>query len=56
VSEARVEREAVAAFGVLARATDGPFRGQRKHLALQTRVTIAFGGGQAYVVGRAGGR
>ena len=56
VSEARVERGAVAAFGVVARGTDGPSRGQRKDLALQTGLTIAFSGGQVHVIGRAGGR
>jgi len=30
-----------------------PFRGLWKHLALQTRLTIAFSGGQAYLIGRA---
>ena len=39
-----------------ARGTNGPFRGPRKHLALLTRLTIALGGGQVYVIGRAAGR
>jgi len=30
-----------------------PFRGLRKHLALQTRLTIAFSDGQVYPIGRA---
>jgi len=52
VSEARVERGAVAALGVLARGTDGMSRGPWEHLALQ----IAFSSSQMYVFGRAGGR
>ena len=56
MSEAWVERGAVAASGVLGRGTDGPSRGPRKHLALQTRLSFAFSSGQAYVIGRAGGR
>ena len=32
---------------------NGPFRGLWKHLALQTRLTIAFSGGQVYFIGRA---
>jgi len=56
VSEARVEGWVVAAFGVRAGGTDGPFCGPRKHLALQPRLTIVFSGGQAYVIGQAGGR
>ena len=35
-------------------ACEGPFRGWRRHLALQTPVTIEIGGGQVYVIGRAG--
>jgi hypothetical protein len=42
-----VERGAIAAFGVLESGPDGPSPGLRKHLALQTRLTIAFSGGQA---------
>ena len=49
---ARVERGAIAVFGVLGRGANGPFRGPRKHLALQTRLTIAFSGGKVYVIGR----
>ena len=52
VSEAQVERGAVAVLGVLATGTDGPFRCPRKHLALQTRPKVAFGGAQVYVIGR----
>ena len=52
VSEARGERGAVAVFGVLRRGQNDPFPGPWKHPALQTRVTIAFGGGQEYVIGR----
>ena len=49
---ARVERGAVAFFGALARGTNGTFRGPREHLALQTRLTIALGGAQEYLLGR----
>jgi hypothetical protein len=52
VSETRVDRGAVVAFGVLATGTNGPFRGPWKHLVLQTRLTIALGGGQEYIMGR----
>ena len=53
MSETRVERGAVASFGVLARGTNGTFRGPREPLALQTRVTVEMGGGQEYLwVGR----
>jgi hypothetical protein len=34
------------------RGTNGPFRGPRKHLALQTRLTVALGGGKEYLLGR----
>jgi len=43
-------------FGVLARGTNGPFRGSWKHFAVQTRLIIVFGSGQMYVIGRAAGR
>jgi hypothetical protein len=56
VSETRVKRGAVASFGVLARGTNGTFCGPREHLAPHTRLTIAFSGSPAYVIGRAGGR
>jgi hypothetical protein len=56
VSEAMVERGSVSSFGVVRRGKTGPFHGPWKHPALQTRPTIAFGGGLAYVIGRAGGR
>ena len=52
MSETRVERGAVASFGVLARGTNGTFRGPREHLALQTRLTVALGVGQEYLLGR----
>jgi len=55
VSQTQVERGAVAVFGVLARGTNGPFRGPWKHLAVQTRLPVAFNWGQAYVASRAGG-
>jgi hypothetical protein len=56
VSEARVEGGPVSGFGILRRGTSGPFRGPWMHLALQTRLTIAFSGGQAYVTDRTGSR
>jgi len=34
------------------REINGPFRGPRKHLAVQTRLPIAFSGGQVYVIAR----
>ena len=43
MSETRVERGAVASFGVLARGTNGTFRGRREHIALETRLTVALG-------------
>jgi hypothetical protein len=49
VSERRVERGAVASFGVLARGTNGAFRSPREHLALQTRLTVALGCGLEYL-------
>ena len=42
----------VASFGILARGTNGTFRGPRKHLALQTRLRVALGGCQEYLLGR----
>ena len=39
-------KRAVASFGVLARSTNGTFRGPREHLALQIRLSLALGGGQ----------
>lgn len=56
VSEARVEGRPVSGVGILRRRKTGPFRGLWKHPPLQTRLTIAFGGGQVYIVRRAGGR
>ena len=35
----------VAVFGILRRGQNDPFGGPRKHPALQTRLTIAFGDG-----------
>ena len=52
MSQTRVERGAVASLGVLARGTNGTFRGPRGHLALQTRLTVALGVGQEYLLGR----
>ena len=43
---------AVTSFGVLAGGTNGALRGGREHLALQTRLTVASGGGQEYLLGR----
>jgi len=51
VSEARVERGAVASFGILARGTNGTFRGPREHFEPQTRLTVALGAGQEYPLG-----
>jgi len=36
----------------VARGTKSTFRGPREHLALQTRLTVALGGGQEYLLGR----
>jgi hypothetical protein len=52
LSERRVERGAVASSGALARDTNGSFLGPRELLALQTRLTVALGGGQEYLLGR----
>ena len=49
VSEARVE---VGPWGS-PEEQNWAFRGLGKHLALQTRLTIAFSGGQVYFIGRA---
>jgi len=51
VSEGRVEG---APWGS-AEEQYGPFRGLWKHLAVQTRQTIALSGGQVYFIGRAEG-
>ncbi len=56
VSEGRVEGGPVSSFGILRRGKTGLFRGRCQHLALQTRLTIAFSGGQVYVTGRTGSR
>jgi hypothetical protein len=47
-----VGRGAIAVCGLLARNTHGSFRDPWKHLALQTRRTIACEGSQVYVIGR----
>ena len=52
VAEARIEGRPVSDVGILRRRKTGPFRGPRKHLALQTRLTVAWGGGQEYLLGR----
>ncbi len=54
MSETRVERGAVASFGVLATGPNGASRSPREHLALQTQLTVAWGGGEEYLIGRAG--
>jgi hypothetical protein len=56
VSEGRVEGGPVSSFGILRRGKTGPFRSLWKHLALHTRLTVAFGAGQPYVIGLAGRR
>ena len=52
VSQVSVERGPISSFGILRRGKIGPFRGPWKHPAPQTRLTVAFSGGQAYVMGR----
>jgi hypothetical protein len=54
VSEESVDREAVSDFGILNAGEIGPFRPRWKLRMLKTRLAIAFGGGQLYVVGRVG--
>jgi len=56
VSETRVERGAIASFGVLARGWNGAFRSPRAYLAPQTQLTVALGGGEEYLIGRTGDR
>jgi hypothetical protein len=56
VSETRVERGAVASFGVLARGTNGAFHDPWKHVAQQTRLAFAIRGGSVYVTAQAAGR
>ena len=48
VSEGRVEGGPVSSFDILRRGKTGTFRGLWRHLALQTRLTIASSGGQVY--------
>src|SRR5207249_10222878 len=48
----KVEGGPVSSFGILPRGKAGPLCGLWKHPRLQTRLTIAFSGGQVYVVGR----
>ena len=55
MSQAQGPRGPVAVFGILPSGTNGPFQGPWKHLAVRTRPTIAFGGGQVYCIGRSGG-
>jgi Protein of unknown function (DUF3096) len=52
VSEDKLGKTATSSFGILRRRKTDPFRGPWKHPALQTRLTIAFSGGQVYVIGR----
>src|ERR1019366_3241880 len=47
VTVTRGERGGVGSFGVLARGTNGSFRGPREHPALETRLTVAWGGGKS---------
>jgi hypothetical protein len=54
VSEESVERETGSGFGVLRSGKTGPFRPRWRLRTVKTRLAIAFGGGQMYVVGRAG--
>ena len=54
MSEESVEREAGSCFVILRSGKTGPFRPRWKLRTLKTRLAIAFGGGQVYVVGRAG--
>jgi len=52
VSEERVERGGSIRLGVLGGRNKGTFRDLSKHLALETRLTIAFSDRQGYVIGR----
>jgi len=54
VSEEWVERETGSCLVILRSGKTGPFRPRWKHPTLKTRLAIAVGGGQAYIVGRAG--
>ena len=54
MSEESVEREAGSCFVIHRSGKTGPFRPRWKHPTLKTRLAIACGGGQAYIVGRAG--
>jgi hypothetical protein len=54
VSETSVGEAITPDFGTFKRGRAGPFRGRWRRRASKTRLAIAFGGGQAYVVGRGG--
>ena len=56
VFRALVKRGPVSSFGILRRGKGGLFRGLWEHLAVQTRLPVAFKGGQVYVTGRTGTR
>jgi len=51
-----VENGSVAVFGLLGRGKNTTIRGSWEHLTLETRLTIAFSDGYAYVIGRTGTR
>jgi hypothetical protein len=53
VSEESVERKAGSCFVILRSGKTGAFRPRWKLRTLKTRLAIAFGGGQVYVIGRA---
>ena len=50
VSEASFEGGSVSSIAILRRRKTGPFRVRWKHLSLQIRLTIVFGGGQEYLI------
>jgi hypothetical protein len=52
VSQVSVERWPVSSFGILLRGKTGTVRGPWKQPAVQSRLTVAFGGGQQYLLGR----
>jgi hypothetical protein len=54
VLEKSIAREAVSGFGILSAGGIGAFRVRWKLRMLKTRLAIAFGGGQLYVVGGVG--
>ena len=54
MSKQSVEREAVSDFGILRGGKSGPFGRRWRLRTLKTRLAIALGGREGYVVGRAG--